>query len=202
MKNNRRQFIKTAGSASMMTAAMGLGLAACAGPAQRIVEEHYGLNPTLTALNLPQGVKLGVDRVNVNGIFAGRPVIKEVSTSPLKYEETRSKLWHASPADLIRDAAISGWNNAAGETVALSTATERPKLKLEMDLLTIGYDQSGAGFIAMRARLITDKRKVLIDSRFEAKGASASSLGGTILSIENALEAVLNDIGTAISIAA
>ena len=57
-----------------------------------------------------------------------------------------------------------------------------------MDLLTIGYDQSGAGFIAMRARLITDKRKVLIDSRFEAKGASASSLGGTILQLKARLK--------------
>lgn len=202
MKNNRRQFIKTAGSAGMMTAALGLGtiaLTACAGPAQRIVEEHYGLNPTLNALGLPDGMKLGIDRVNVNGIFAGRPVIREINTSPLQYEETRSKLWHASPADLIRDAAISGWNKAAGQSVVLSDSTERPALELEMDLLAIGYDTTGAGFVTMRARLITDRRKMLMDRRFEAKGNAASSLSASILSIESALEDVLNEIGAMIT---
>ena len=205
MKNTRRQFIKSASSASMMTAALGLGgvaLTACAGPAQRITEEHYGLNPSLNALTLPSGAKIGIDRVNVNGIFAGRPIIREVSTSPVKFEETRSKLWHASPADLIRDAAISGWNNAAGETVALSSSTERPQFKLEMDLLKIGYDNDGAGFIAMRARFITDRRKVLLDQQFEAKGKAAASLSGTVLSIETALQDVLNQIGSALSKAA
>ena len=202
MTNSRRSFMKNAGSAGLMTAGLGLGLAgltACATPAQRVTEDHFGLNPSLNGITLPDGMKIGIDRVNVNGIFAGRPIIEQVSTSPVKYQETRSKLWHASPADLIRDAVIAGWNNAAGRTVAVSTQTERPDLKLEMDLLTIGHDAAGAGFVTMRARVITNQRKVILDQSFAATGPASSELNGSVLSIESALAIVINDIATAIS---
>ena len=204
MTNSRRSFIKNAGSASLMTVSLGLGaaaLTACAAPTQRITEEHFGLNPALDGITLPADMKIGIDRVNVNGIFAGRPIIEQVATSPIKYQETRSKLWHASPADLIRDAVIKGWNDAAGRTIAVSTQTERPPLKLEMDLLTIGHDASGAGFVSMRARVITDRRQVILDQSFDGRGAAASGLNGAILSIESALADVINDMANAITAA-
>ncbi len=197
MTNSRRNFIKTAGATGLVMAGV-MGLAACAGPARRIKEEHFGLNLTLNALQLANGQQIGVDRVNVNGIFAGRPIIEQVGTAPIKYQETRSKLWHASPADLVRDGIITGWNNAAGRTIALSSSTKRPALKLELDLLTIGYDAAGAGFVTMRARVITDKRDVVIDREFAAAGPSASNLNRSVMSIEAALTDAINDIAAAI----
>ena len=201
MTNSRRDFMKNAGAASLMTASMGLGavgLAACATPAQRIIEEHFGLNLKLDPLPLADNAQIAVDRVSVNGIFAGRPIIEQVGTAPVKYQETRSKLWHASPADLLRDGIIAGWNNASDRTIALSATNKRPALKLELDPLTIGYDASGAGFATMRARVITDTRVVLLDRAFGATGPAASDLNASVMSIETALTIAINDITAAI----
>ena len=194
---NRRNFIIKAAAATAFASPL---LAACAGPAQRLVEHHYGMTLTLAPLELEDGV-LTVDRVSGQGIFAGRPIVEMTNTSPAQYIETRGKLWHSSPADLLRDAAIKGWNNASGKQVAQSTTTGRAALKLNLELIGIGFDQNGAGFISLRASLVNDQRETLINAHYDASGPAADGLNASVTSIEAAAAKALNALGKDIAAA-
>ncbi|MCE2518109.1 MAG: hypothetical protein J4F41_09885 [Alphaproteobacteria bacterium] len=196
--NNRRNFIIKAAAATVMASPL---LVACAGPAQRIVEHHYGMSLELAALPLPEGKVVTLDRVTGQGIFAGRPIVEMINDAPAQYVETRSKLWHSSPADLLRDAAIKGWNASSGRMVAASASTSRAELKLDLDLIGIGFDMNGAGFINLRATLSTSDRKVLINGHYDATGPSAGDLNSSVLSIEKAAENALNALAADIAAA-
>jgi len=132
---NRRQFFGFAASGVALVA-----LTACAGPQARVTEYHYGLTPQLNALSLPKG-QIKIERISANGIFAGRPIIEQVSTTPERYVETRSKLWRSSPSDLIRDALIKGWNKASDRKVitsslsaTISSRSFSPKIRFSFKL--------------------------------------------------------------------
>ena len=192
---NRRQFF------GFMTSGFALAaLTACASPQARVTESHYGLTPQLNALSLPKG-KIKIERISANGIFAGRPIIEQVSTTPERYVETRSKLWHSSPSDLIRDALIKGWNKASDRKVITSSLSVAAEYRLDIDMMGIGYGASGKGFIKLRAVLTDAKRQVLIDSHYDASGPSATNLDGSVQSIEAALSEAFNALGADISAA-
>jgi uncharacterized lipoprotein YmbA len=174
---------------------------ACAAPPQRIAEHHYGLTLDLSPLDLSGEQTITLDRVHGQGIFASRPLIKKIGQSPAQYIETRSKLWHSAPADLLQDAVLKGWNDASGRVVATSSTLERPQLKLDLHLTAIGFDQRGAGFITIRAVLSTDKRKALINRHYQAVGPAASNLNQSVLSIETAAVEVFNALGMDIATA-
>ena len=197
-RQSRRAFFIKAAATTVMASPL---LVACAGPAQRIVEHHYGMSLDLAALNLPDGTMVTLDRVSGQGIFAGRPIVEMINDAPAQYVETRSKLWHSSPADLLRDAAIKGWNASSGRMVAAASSTGRPDLKLDLDLIGIGFDMSGAGFVNLRATLTTSGRDVLINGHYDASGPAAGDLNGAVLSIENAVENALNALGADITAA-
>lgn len=193
---NRRQFFGFAASGVAM-----LALTACASPQARITEYHYGLTPNLNALSLPTG-QIKIERISANGIFAGRPIIEQVSSTPERYVETRSKLWHSSPSDLIRDALIKGWNNASERQVITSSLSAAAQYRLDIDVMTIGYGSSGQGFVKLRAVLTDANRQVLIDTHYDATGPSAADLDGSVLSIETAISEAFNALGADISAAA
>ena len=194
---NRRNFIIKAAAATAFASPL---LVACAGPSQRLIEHHYGLSLTLAPLDLNNKM-LTIDRVSGQGIFASRPIVEMTNTSPAQYVETRGKLWHSSPADLLRDAAIKGWNAASGTQVAQSTTTGRAALKLNLELIGIGFDQNGAGFISLRASLVDDKRETLINAHYDATGPAASDLNASVRSIETAAAKALNALGKDIAAA-
>ena len=192
---DRRQFLTfAAGGVSL------LALTACAAPQARITEQHYGLAPDLNPLSIANG-QIMIDRISANGIFAGRPIIEQVSTSPERYEETRSKLWHSSPSDLIRDAIIKGWNEASDRPVVTSSLTSNAEYRLDIDLIKIGFGPSGKGFVNLRAVLTDTKRQVLVDGHYEAMGPSAPSLDDQVVSIEKALSEALNALAADITTA-
>jgi len=195
-QSSRRQFFGFAASGVALVA-----LTACAGPQARVTEYHYGLNPQLNALSLPKG-QIKIERISANGIFAGRPIIEQVSTTPERYVETRSKLWHSSPSDLIRDALIKGWNKASDRKVITSSLSATAEYRLDIDVMGIGYGASGKGFVKLRAVLTDAKRQVLIDSHYDASGPSATDLDGSVQSIETALSEAFNALGADISAAA
>ena len=194
-RHNRRQFF------GFMAGGVALaGLTACAGPQARVTEYHYGLATKLNALSLPKGL-IKIERISANGIFAGRPIIEQVSTTPERYVETRSKLWHSSPSDLIRDALIKGWNNASDRKVITSSLSAAADYRLDIDVMGIGYGASGKGFVKLRAVLTDDKRQVLIDSHYDASGPSGANLDASVQSIEAALSEALNALGADITAA-
>ena len=192
---NRRQFFNFATGGLALAA-----LTACANPQARVTESHYGLTPQLQGLTLSSG-QIKIERISANGIFAGRPIIEQVSTQPERYVETRSKLWHSSPSDLIRDALIKGWNDASNRQVITSSLSAPAEYRLDIDLMGIGYGASGQGFVKLRAVLTDSKRQVLIDSHYDATGPSALDLDGAVVSIETALSEAFNALGVDISAA-
>lgn len=184
---NRRNFIFTA-------MATGL-LAGCAAPTQRLIETHYGLSPKLEAVDL-SGRVMVVGRVNASGIFAGRPLIRRRGTAPLNYEETRGKLWHSSPADLLQDSLVRGWNAASTQHVATAGNVSANGLKLDLSVTEFCYTETMAGRIGFHARLIDAGRKTLLDRHYEAEIAAAgSSLDDAVLAIELALTDAANRLG-------
>ena len=187
---NRRQFLSVATGGLALAA-----LTACANPQARVTESHYGLTPQLEGMTLSSG-QIKIERISANGIFAGRPIIE-----PERYVETRSKLWHSSPSDLIRDALIKGWNNASNRQVITSSLSAPAEYRLDIDLMGIGYGASGQGFVKLRAVLTDSKRQVLIDNHYDAAGPSAIDLDGSVVSIETALSEAFNALGADISAA-
>ena len=184
---NRRNFILTA-------MATGL-LAGCAAPTQRIIETHYGLSPALAAVDLGGRVMV-IGRVNASGIFAGRPLIRRRGTAPLNYEETRGKLWHSSPADLLQDSLVRGWNAASTEQVATAGNVSANGLKLDLSVTELCYTETMAGRIGFHARLIDAGRKTLLDRHYEAESAAnGGSLDDAVIAIELALAHAANQLG-------
>ena len=183
----RRHFLMAATSTGL--------LAGCAGPAQRLVETHYGLSPKLNALDLG-GKVIVVSRFNASGIFAGRPVIKRRGTSPLNYEETRGKLWHSSPADLLQNSLVRGWNKASAEPVATAGSVTARGLRLDISVTELCYTETMAGRVSFHARLVDDQRNVLLERHYEAESnASGSSLDDAVVAIEAAFSDAANSLG-------
>lgn len=178
-----------------------LVLTACASPQSRIVETHYGLNPSLDALTIKEGQKIVIDRINAAGIFAGRQIVEQIKTSPEQYVETRSKLWHSSPGELLRDAMIKGWNQSTGYKVISTATTGDADYRLDIDIARIGYGASGKGFVSIRAIMKDKSRNIIVDDYFEASGPSAVSLDDKVKSIETAMAAAVNALGQEISTA-
>ena len=184
---NRRNFILT-------TMATGL-LAGCAAPTQRLIETHYGLSPKLAAVDLGDRLMV-VGRVNASGIFAGRPLIRRRGTAPLNYEETRGKLWHSSPADLLQDSLVRGWNAASAQHVATAGNVAANGLKLDLSVTEFCYTETMAGRISFHARLIDAGRKTLLDRHYEAEIAAAgASLEDAVIAIELALADAADRLG-------
>ena len=184
---SRRNFVLTA-------MATGL-LAGCAAPTQRLIETHYGLSPKLEAVDLGGRVMV-VGRVNASGIFAGRPLIKRRGTAPLNYEETRSKLWHSSPADLLQDSLVRGWNTASTGHVATAGNVSANGLKLDLSVTEFCYTETMAGRIGFHARLSDAGRKTLLDRHYEAEiAANGTSLDDAVIAIERALADAANRLG-------
>ncbi|MGC6485818.1 MAG: ABC-type transport auxiliary lipoprotein family protein [Candidatus Puniceispirillales bacterium] len=183
----RRRFLLAA-------AATGL-LGGCAAPAQRLVETHYGLAPKLQPLDLGGRIMV-VSRVNASGIFAGRPLIKRRGTAPINYEETRGKLWHSAPADLIQDSLVRAWNSASAKPVATAGNVTARGLRLDLSLNEFCYTETMAGRISLHARLIDDSRSALLDSHYEAEvSAQGSSLDDAVLAMEKALAEAADGLG-------
>lgn len=196
ISSNRRGFMTKMAAATIMASPL---MVACAGPAQRLVEHHYGMTLNLAPLKLSVGQVVTLDRVNGQGIFAGRPIVEMINEDPQQYVETRGKLWNASPVDLLRDAAMKAWNASSGRQVVVTSTSGRPKLKLDLELIGIGYGNKGAGFVNILATVTNDKREVLINNHYDATGPSADSLNASVMSIENAIEKALNALGSDIA---
>lgn len=183
----RRHFILAVASAGL--------LAGCAGPTQRLIETHYGLSPKLDALGLGDNIVV-VSRVNASGIFAGRPLIKRRGTSPLNYEETRGKLWHSSPADLLQDSLVRGWNAGSSQPVATAGGISARGLKLDLSVTELCYTSNMAGRVGFHAKLTDDDRNILVDQYYEAEVAAVgSSLDDAVVAIEKAFAAAANALG-------
>lgn len=197
--NDRRQFLGLT-KGFLMGGASLVALTACAGPQERIIEYHYGLTPQLQPLSLASG-QISIDRMTTNGIFAGRPIIERISTSPDRYVETRSKLWHSSPSDMVRDTIIKGWNQASDRQVVTSSLTRDAEYRLDIDIISIGYGNSGQGFVELRVVLTDAKRNILLEQHYDAAGPSAVGIDASVVSIETALGQAVNALGADITAA-
>lgn len=187
----RRRFLAITGASVL--------LAGCAQPGQRLVETHYGLNLALKPLNLPNGAVIAVERVRTNGIFAARQLVERVSSSPVSFIETRGKLWHSAPGDMLQDALVRAWNTASGRKIA-STSSRGKALRLELTLSELSFASDGSGIAAFHAELTGANRRVLLDRDYRATGpANGATADAAVLSMEKALGTALDQLAADIA---
>ncbi len=82
-------------------------LVACVGAPHQTPHTHYGLEARLTS-QVRYGVEglVLVERVQAEGIVAGRPLLKKIATQPLQLRETQGHLWRTAPSALVQEAVV------------------------------------------------------------------------------------------------
>ncbi len=103
-------------------ALVGAGMAGCAGAPEFLPHTHYGLQPELQAVGATAGQPVFiVEPVQIEGVMAGRPLVRLIGEKPLRLREVEGHMWHVAPRHLIQTAlarALDG--NGAGARFLLA----------------------------------------------------------------------------------
>ena len=174
-------------------------LAGCAGAPSQPPHTHYGLSADMS-----QPVRYGaeglvlVERVQAEGVIAGRPILKKTGDQPLQLREMEGHLWRAAPSALVQEAVVKSLSDASQDLSFLPAGIGVTNGDFVLRVALTGFHwDAGAqtAEIAVYATVTRRKGNALILTKTYRKTASTgTSAGSGISGLGAALGLVLDDL--------